>query len=535
MENLPTETILDLIHNYDLSATDVSQLALSSKRIYNIIHGNKDRIALSLFRHFYSTFLKSVHHFSLDFFQMITSCYSFPKSKSYSNVTSKIDLFKQYKIPPILCRDSSCTHEFGFNFEFYLPTKACVINKSRFYFDKWMGKCLELEKKEYIKWYLNNYQYAHIHRYDIIACIKIAITSNKLNIIIWLFEEFKEHIVTKRSFTFIDHAAKCGHLHIVKWFHENNIGKCTEDAMDFAASNGDMDTLQFLHYNRREGCTIDAMDGAARNGHLDVAVWLHENRREGCSYNAMDGAARNGHMHIVKWLHENQINRGSLFALYNSLKMGHKDIFMYLHENGYRDRVYYCAEEAAARGYLDVIKILHEHKYKFTKRVMTRAAIGGHIDVLNWLRENRKEGCLKSSLEDAARNNQLEAVKWIHSNYPQCKCPRKIFFGVTDDDEDEDYIHNDVAKYLLENIEETDFIVSQQITNAVYDDKPERVQMFLSYYKKTKPIHLYLKRIRSIKAIIKEKNKRNCESLIIFLNEEIETYAPKRTKKDKKK
>jgi hypothetical protein len=48
------------------------------------------------------------------------------------------------------------------------------------------------------------------------------------------------------------------------------------------------------------------MDWAAENGHLHIIKWLHDNRIEGCTTLAMNWAASNGHLHVVQWLHENR-------------------------------------------------------------------------------------------------------------------------------------------------------------------------------------------------------------------------------------
>ena len=90
----------------------------------------------------------------------------------------------------------------------------------------------------------------------------------------------------------MDLAAKHGHVHIVRWLHENRKEGCTRYAMDMAAKFGHLEVVKWLHANRNEGCTQYGMDQAAENGHLEVIKWLHEKRTESCSYYAMSGGRR---------------------------------------------------------------------------------------------------------------------------------------------------------------------------------------------------------------------------------------------------
>ena len=97
----------------------------------------------------------------------------------------------------------------------------------------------------------------------------------------------------------MDGAGGCGYLDVVKWLHENRMGRCTVKAMDLAARNGYLDTVKWLHENRTEGCTTQAMNWAA-----DVVKFLYANKI-GC-YNKGDiyWAERNGHYDVGRFLRE---------------------------------------------------------------------------------------------------------------------------------------------------------------------------------------------------------------------------------------
>ena len=51
----------------------------------------------------------------------------------------------------------------------------------------------------------------------------------------------------------------------------------------------------------------------------------------------------------------------------------------------------------------------------FTTNAMNWAAENGHLEVVKWLSENRKE-CTEYAMDSAAKNGHLEVVKWLSEN-----------------------------------------------------------------------------------------------------------------------
>ncbi len=121
-----------------------------------------------------------------------------------------------------------------------------------------------------------------------------------------VFLHNNQHLAARRgSERAMDVAAENGHLHVVRWLHDNWTKGCSVLAMNSAAENGHLPVVRWLHDNRHEGCSKDAMNLATINGHLDVVRWLHGNRDEGCPREAMYDAAWNDHWPVARWLHEN--------------------------------------------------------------------------------------------------------------------------------------------------------------------------------------------------------------------------------------
>lgn len=93
-------------------------------------------------------------------------------------------------------------------------------------------------------------------------------------------------------------------------------------------------------------------------------------------YTDGDLAARNGHLHIAK----NVAVRFTIEAM----------------------------ELAAAQGHLEMVIFLHETRREGTTvNAMDLAATFGRLEVVRWLHEHRQEGCTTRAMDGAARNGHL--------------------------------------------------------------------------------------------------------------------------------
>jgi hypothetical protein len=73
---------------------------------------------------------------------------------------------------------------------------------------------------------------------------------------------------------------------------------------------------------------------------------------------------------------------------------------------------------AVQNGHLEVIKWLHENRKEgCTAWIMEYAVRNGHLDIVRWMYENRREGCtIWWAMDRAAENGHLDVVKWLHEN-----------------------------------------------------------------------------------------------------------------------
>jgi ankyrin repeat protein len=69
----------------------------------------------------------------------------------------------------------------------------------------------------------------------------------------------------------------------------------------------------------------------------------------------------------------------------------------------------------ALNGHLSLLKAKCD--LKFTINAMDWAAQKGYLDIVNWLHENRTEGCTYRAMDYAAKNGHIHIVKYLHYTY----------------------------------------------------------------------------------------------------------------------
>ncbi|EGG16454.1 hypothetical protein DFA_08992 [Cavenderia fasciculata] len=272
---------------------------------------------------------------------------------------------------------------------------------------------------------LSTVQFLHQYRKEGVssAAMTWAASAGHFEMVKWLHANIKSRRVIKEA---MDGAAEAGYEDIVRFLHVNRTEGCSTQAMNSAARNGHLQIVQFLHFNRTEGCTFHAINSAAKNGHLNVLEFLFLNRKEGCNHLAMDGAAENNHTEVLEWLHKNYSNQGYKDALKLATKNGHLRVLKWFvgkyNLKLSKQILESLAELASEQGHLKVLKWLFGQmvgknsigSWSITKCI-TRASIGGQLDVLKWLYD------IKSirphfnfvSLEDASYFGRFSVIRWM--------------------------------------------------------------------------------------------------------------------------
>ena len=287
-----------------------------------------------------------------------------------------------------------------------------------------------------------------------------------------VLKQYCEH--RKDDFVYLmGHAARMGHLNVVKWIHKNrklysapdrfndfyklynfkgfgwdyvdldfdehgkNISVSSyysttkKDIMNAAAQGGHLEIVKWLH-NAGYSCCTAAMDTAAENGHLEVVKWLHKNRKEGCSKFALDQAIVNGHLDVVKFLIKNR-REGSSFVKNPRKERWLRFRGIYMH--------WMCPMDAAAyNGQFDVIEWLVKNtKIKNTFWTVFYAAQKGQLDVLKLMYDKERDGFVDNVLDDVV---DPDTLNWLLDTV-ELKCTGRCVNNLVNNNEIE------LAKYLL--------------------------------------------------------------------------------------
>ena len=261
--------------------------------------------------------------------------------------------------------------------------------------------------------------------------------------------------------------------------------------MPSLVSNADLPLLEFavLRGNRIDTASEELCWCAALAGRLEVLQWL---RRQGCAWNErVCGAAAFGeHVHVLEWVRglaapcpwdcstfARAAANGSTAMLQWLLDHGcphddeesvvlaaaacsHLDTLRWLHDHGMR-----CTEEvfcySAQHGYLQSLEWMHRNGVPHGGfRAFTRAAAGGHLDVMQFLLDI---DCPRTTrtFHEAVRNGHLRIVQWLVANdFPRNEeraFATAVFRG-----------HADVVEWMLTTLHDANAVDSEFGAAACY-------------------------------------------------------------------
>ncbi|GAM20433.1 hypothetical protein SAMD00019534_036080 [Acytostelium subglobosum LB1] len=163
----------------------------------------------------------------------------------------------------------------------------------------------------------------------------------------------------------------------------------------------------------------------------------------------------------------------------------------YLHVNGLP--FHECAiSEAAGSDHLDVIQYLLENKPDtyICEYVMDRAARNGHLGTVRYLHEQRTEGCSSWAIVGAAENGYLEVVRFLHQNRTEDLDLSTAFGRAVVE------VHLSVVEYL-HHIDPSVGDTDEALINAAIQGHAQIVQFICERYPSLRISYAYLMSVRS--------------------------------------
>ncbi|WZN59355.1 ankyrin repeat protein [Chloropicon roscoffensis] len=173
---------------------------------------------------------------------------------------------------------------------------------------------------------------------------------------------------------------------------------------------------------------------AAGGGDLATIKWLRSKGKHFDQFCVADAAGR-GHLEAIKEMRRSKARgtdesaraRWGEDAVEQAAKGGHLEVVQWLRQNGcpWNSTTCYLA---AKGGHLDVLKWLRDQDppCPWNEETCTYAAEGGHLEVLKFLRaQNPPCPWDEETCRWAARNGHLDVLKWARSQDPPCPWDRE--------------------------------------------------------------------------------------------------------------
>ncbi len=181
--------------------------------------------------------------------------------------------------------------------------------------------------------------------------------------------------IMKNKIDECNYFAECGYLNLLKLTYDNGCG---------ITANGHLEILQWIVVEDIVWCQ-NICQYAAKNNHFNVLNYIHS-ANCACNNTYIDDAAEDGNLDVLRWAFEHKYT------------ISHVTLFT-----------------AAETGQLRVLRWLHEIVgYELKEVLYTKAAISGHVDILQWLFENNCP-CGYYAHVGIFDSNNPEAIEWLRN------------------------------------------------------------------------------------------------------------------------
>ena len=168
------------------------------------------------------------------------------------------------------------------------------------------------------------------------------------------------------------------------------------------------------------GCGIGhkSIEVAARRGHLKMLVYIAECRAL-CTQCAGTGASSGGHLGVLRWLFPGSkwcADQESGLFMRNAVMGGFLPMVRWIHQKG-QELNKELLETSITHANLDMVKYIHHHKTweEYPTSALLRAALRGHLEIMQWLREQGypwSDGiCML-----LAKRGHIEAIKYARAH-----------------------------------------------------------------------------------------------------------------------
>jgi len=148
------------------------------------------------------------------------------------------------------------------------------------------------------------------------------------------------------------------------------------------------------------------------------SIFLAQDGKSVVAFSSGDQIVGNGSLDLLKYsINSNPNISFTPKAMDHSAGLGHIDIVEYLHQNRTEGCTVEAMNLAAKNGHLNVVEWLHYNRTEgCNKDALTFACRFGHFKVAEWLHEHRTEGAASFTVKVTSMQGYTDIVEWIHKN-----------------------------------------------------------------------------------------------------------------------
>lgn len=172
-----------------------------------------------------------------------------------------------------------------------------------------------------------------------------------------------------------------------------------------------------------------------KEGNLDELIKIFSTLPKG-NTSILNDAAEYGHLNIVIYLSKQSFSC-TTWAMDLAAKRGHLDIVEWLHNNRTEGCTTYAVDLAAMNGHTRVVKWLLDNRSEGGVQAIDLAAKNGHLNMVVWLckyKEDKNDERLvisNDAIDFALLNGHIEVVKWLYSNRKGCYTKERVEFAIS--------------------------------------------------------------------------------------------------------
>jgi hypothetical protein len=157
-------------------------------------------------------------------------------------------------------------------------------------------------------------------------------------------------------------------------------------------------------------------------GYLDLLKWLHDRNLTEYTY-SIDLAAKNKNYEMLEWLNKidtknNYVMMCSTSAMDDAAIDGDLKLVEWLYNNRNEGCTESAINYASKYGHFEIVKFLVDRNFNYSINALEFACEEGHLNILNYLYYRKLDKLNKKCIFNCIKNTHLHILEYIYLNEP---------------------------------------------------------------------------------------------------------------------